>query len=87
MIGDSTSSLRNGLCAGAERAQAAAIDTTESSQYLIIVRMRINSNTGVSTNNFELGANKAPVPSNTIFLDSGGGLRLLARRRQSQRQT
>ena len=38
-------------------------DVTLSSDYLIISRMRINGNTDVATNNFELGANKAPVPA------------------------
>ncbi len=46
-------------------------DTSQSSQYLIIVRMRLNGNTDATTNNFELGANKAPVPSTDSFLDKG----------------
>ena len=52
---------------------------TESQQYLIIARMQINGNQDVSTNNFELGANKAPVPSTDNFLDGGltGGPTLL----------
>ena len=54
-------------------------ETTESSLYLIIGRDRINGNTDVATNNFELGANKAPVPSTDSFLDGGstGGPTLL----------
>lgn len=52
---------------------AVMFDTTESSPYLIISRNVKSGNTDVSTNNFELGANKAPVPANTSFIDSGGG--------------
>ncbi len=51
----------------------APFETTESGAYLIIARMRVGGNTDVATNNFELGANKAPVPANTSFIDSGGG--------------
>ncbi len=60
--------------------------TTEISQYLLIGMGPVNdgqatiglgANPGVgqaqNTNNFELGANKAPVPSTSDFLDSGGG--------------
>jgi hypothetical protein len=60
-------------------ASAALFDTTESSQYLIVARDRVTGNTDVSTSNFELGANKAPVPSTDSFLDGGssGGPTLL----------
>ena len=54
--------------------------TTESGQYLLIATQRVGPLTNdaangeqIDTNNFELGANKAPVPANTSFLDSGGG--------------
>ena len=46
--------------------------TDQSSQYLIVARMSINGNVDVVTSNFELGANKAPVPSTGSFLDDGG---------------
>ncbi len=42
-----------------------------SSQYLIIARDEVNGNTDVGSNNFELGANKAPVPCTDDFLDGG----------------
>ncbi len=48
------------------------LDTDESAQYLIIATDRINGNTDVATSNFELGANKAPVPCTDNFLDDGG---------------
>ena len=53
--------------------------TLESSSYLIIATERISGNTDVDTSNFELGANKAPVPSTDSFLDGGssGGPTLL----------
>jgi|GEM_PF-1939092 len=47
--------------------------TSLSDDYLIIATERVGTNTDLATNNFELGANKAPVPANTDFLDSGGG--------------
>jgi hypothetical protein len=54
--------------------------TTESSQYLLI-GMGSSSTVGqaVNVNNFELGANKAPVPSTSGFLSGGssGGPGLL----------
>ena len=43
----------------------------ESSQYLLIARMQINGNQDISTNNFELGGNNAPVPATGNFLDGG----------------
>ena len=46
--------------------------TNDSSQYLIIARERINGNVDVVTSNFELGSNRAPVPSTSSFLDGGG---------------
>ncbi len=54
-------------------------DFTLSSDYLLIARDRINGNTDIAANNFELGANKAPVPSTDSFLDGGssGGPTLL----------
>ncbi len=54
-------------------AQAAPLpfSVTESSQYLIITRQGLNGNTDVTANNYELGANKAPVPSTDKFLDGG----------------
>jgi hypothetical protein len=67
------------LLAAATLAVGQPVVTTESQQYLIIARERINGNTDVGTNNFELGANKAPVPSTGSFLDGGstGGPTLL----------
>ena len=53
-------------------------DTEESLQYLIVARKQINGGTDVATNNFELGANKAPVPATDDFLDSGGGPTLIS---------
>ena len=53
--------------------------TSESSQYLLIGNGPVNAGVqpgvgqATNTNNFELGANKAPVPSTSDFLDSGGG--------------
>jgi hypothetical protein len=54
-------------------------DTTESSPYLIVTLDRQGGNTDVACNNFELGANKAPVPCTDDFLDGGssGGPTLL----------
>lgn len=54
-------------------------DFSISQDYLIVARMRLNGNTDVAANNFELGANKAPVPSTGDFLDGGssGGPTLL----------
>ncbi len=51
----------------------------QSGQYLVVARERINGSTDGATNNFELGANKAPVPSTDNFLDGGssGGPTLL----------
>lgn len=58
--------------------------TTESSQYLLIGMGPKNNFGGqpgigdaVDVDNFELGANKAPVPSTSDFLNSGGGPGLL----------
>ena len=53
--------------------------TVESSQYMIIARNRVNGNTDIATNNFELGAMKAPVPCTDNFLNNGstGGPTLL----------
>ncbi len=45
----------------------------EAAQYLIVARERVGGNTDVATNNFELGANKAPVPANTDFVNNNGG--------------
>ena len=58
---------------------ASPFPVTESEKYLIIARERVNGNTDVNTNNFELGANKAPVPSTSNFLNGGstGGPGLL----------
>jgi len=50
---------------------ALPFDTTQSGQYLIIARDGIGGNTDVAANNFELGANKAPVPATDNFLDGG----------------
>jgi hypothetical protein len=63
----------------AARAGGAPFSTTHSSQYLIIARDRINGNTDVTGNEFELGAHRAPVPSTSSFLDGGssGGPTLL----------
>lgn len=58
------------VCASAAPARAATLDTSISEQYLIIARDQLNGNTDVAANNFELGANKAPVPSTDNFLDS-----------------
>ena len=44
---------------------------------MIVATERINGNTDVATNNFELGANKAPVPADTDFVDNNGGPTLL----------
>jgi len=44
---------------------------TESSDYLIIARDEVNTNTDAHVSNFEIGANKAPVPSTDNFLDGG----------------
>ena len=44
---------------------------TESSQYLIISRKAINLDPSIDIDNYELGANKAPVPSTDNFLDGG----------------
>lgn len=54
-------------------AETVNFSTELSRQYLIIATERLNGNTDVGANNFELGANKAPVPANTSFLNSGGG--------------
>ena len=67
-------------------ASATPISTTELSQYLLVGMGPVNDaqatiGTGtqpgvgqaVNVNNYELGANKAPVPSTSDFLDSGGG--------------
>lgn len=59
------------ICLISNASAAPAFDTSESGQYLIIARNRINGNTDVATNNFELGANKAPVPCTDSFLDGG----------------
>ena len=58
---------------------ANAVIITESAPYLIVSRNSITSDTTLSTSNFELGANKAPVPSTDSFLDGGstGGPTLL----------
>ena len=69
-----------GLLAGSASGSIVPFDTDVSGEYLVIARMELNGNTDVSTSNFELGANKAPVPStNTSFLDGGssGGPTLL----------
>lgn len=54
--------------------------TSEHSQYLLIGMGPVNSSGGqpgigqaVNMNNFELGANKAPSPAPSNFLNSGGG--------------
>lgn len=54
-------------------------DVSHSADYLIIALDREGGNTDVNVNNFELGANKAPVPSTGGFLDnfSTGGPTLL----------
>jgi PEP-CTERM motif-containing protein len=58
--------------------QAAPVpESPEASQYLLVARMSINGEVLLQTSNFELGANKAPVPSTDDFLDSGGGPTLL----------
>ncbi len=57
----------------AASASVLTFDVTESSPYLIISRNIYSGNADVASNNFELGANKAPVPSTDSFLDSGGG--------------
>ena len=68
------------LVAAAVPVPAAALpfSTTESSDYLIIANGSLNAiplhpgvGQAVNTNNFELGANKAPVPSTSDFLDGG----------------
>jgi hypothetical protein len=53
--------------------------TIESSQYMIIARNRVNGNTDIAANNFELGAMKSPVPCTDSFLNNGstGGPTLL----------
>ena len=49
---------------GAEVALAGdPFDTSESEQYLLIARMKMDVGTDVDSQNSELGANKAPVPS------------------------
>ncbi len=65
------------LCASSTRAVILPYDTNESDPYLIIARMSINGSVTLGTSNFELGANKAPVPSTDSFLNSGGGPTLL----------
>lgn len=61
-------------------ADAGSFSTTESAQYLLIGVGPVNTiNVGpgvgqaTNTNNFELGANKAPVPSSSDFLAGGSG--------------
>ena len=44
--------------------------TTEIHQYLAIARKSINGQVTLTTDNFELGANKAPVPATGNFLSS-----------------
>jgi hypothetical protein len=68
-----------GLCPRVSRADVIPFSTTESSQYLLIGLGPVNTTGGrpgvgqaVNVNNFELGANKAPVPSTSAF---GPGLR------------
>lgn len=61
------------LTAGPATAVDLPFDSDESNPYLIIALKELNGNTDVATNNFELGANKAPVPANTSFINSGGG--------------
>jgi PEP-CTERM motif len=50
---------------------AAQFDVTQSSQYLLIATEVGGQTTEVSVSNFELGANKAPVPSTDNFLNGG----------------
>jgi hypothetical protein len=66
--------------AGAAGATSLPFSTDELGEYLIVGMGPVNDagpSVGVgqasNTNNFELGANKAPVPSTSDFLDSGGG--------------
>lgn len=61
----------------ASAADISDLSIVESSQYLLIARKSINGPVQLQTSNFELGANKAPVPSTDSFLDSGGGPTLL----------
>ena len=70
--------------AGATPSRAAFPDTSVCSQYLLVGMGPQNSQggqpgigTAVAVSNFEIGANKAPVPSTSSFLDSGGGPSLL----------
>lgn len=63
------------FCASTVDAQT--LDATFSKDYLLIARKSINGQVQLQTSNFELGANKAPVPSTDSFLDSGGGPTLL----------
>ena len=67
------------LLCGTIPANAAILpfDTDELGQYLLIARKSINGPVTLGTSNFELGANKGPVPSTASFLDSGGGPTLL----------
>jgi hypothetical protein len=67
--------LAVGLAMTALSSPAAAIPfvTAESSDYLIIGTGNVNIGHASNTNNFELGANKAPVPSTSDFLTGGGG--------------
>ena len=84
--------MRNGMSVmfvllaltGLARADGVPFSTSESSQYLLIGMGPVNDYQGqpgigqaVNVNNFELGANKAPVPSTSDFPDSGGGPGLL----------
>jgi hypothetical protein len=73
----SITSIMAGLFALAVGVSASFADVlpfslTESQDYLIIATNRVEGNTDVATSNFELGANKAPVPATDNFLDGGG---------------
>ena len=59
------------LCGSSVYAAPLPFSVTESAQYLIVARKSINGQVTLTTDNFELGANKAPVPSTDNFLDGG----------------
>ena len=73
-------SLAAVLAAAVAPVPAAALTFAESSKYLLVgsgavndVGLTIGIGQASNTNNFELGANKAPVPSTSDFLDGGSG--------------
>ena len=73
-----------GTARGTVLADGIPFPTIESSQFLLIglgpendLGTQPGIGQAVNVNNFELGANKAPVPSTSDFLNSGGGPGLL----------